>query len=108
VRKSAVILVILMVISGEAQLTVKGVTGNYSVELNWIQSGDPQITGNCVYRGRGDKGELQKLACVEPPIVTFTDTHVHDGYTYRYAVTAVEGDQQSDYSNRIKVKIPEQ
>jgi fibronectin type 3 domain-containing protein len=77
----------------------------YDVELNWIQSGSPGITGNCIYRARG-ADELKRIACVEPPILKYKDTRVADGETYWYAVTAIEGEEESNYSNQITVTVP--
>jgi len=79
---------------------------NYYVELNWMQSRTPGITGNCIYRAKAG-AHLKKLACVEPPVIKYKDTRVKDGQTYRYAVTAVEGEEESHYSNKITVKIPD-
>lgn len=86
-------------------LAIQAVGSHYYVELNWIQSSTPGITGNCIYRAKAGAA-LKKLACVEPPIIKYKDTHVKDGQTYRYAVTAVEGEEESHYSNKIVVKIP--
>jgi fibronectin type 3 domain-containing protein len=80
--------------------------GNYYVELNWIQSGSANITGNCIYRAHGEE-TLKRIACVEPPIIKYKDTLVKDGETYRYAITAVEGEEESHYSNKITVTIPD-
>jgi len=86
-------------------LAIQAEASNYYVELNWIQSPTPGITGNCIYRAK-QGGALRKLACVEPPILKYTDTRVKDGETYSYAVTAVEGEEESAYSEAIIVKIP--
>ena len=87
-------------------LAIQAEAGNYYVELNWIQSPTPGITGNCVYRAKAG-AVLKKLACVEPPILKYKDTRVKDGETYSYAVTAVEGEEESPYSDAITVKIPD-
>jgi len=87
-------------------LAIQATASKYYVELNWIQSRTPGITGNCIYRARRG-APLRKLACVEPPIIKYKDTRVKDGETYRYAVTAVEGEEESHYSNKIVVKIPD-
>jgi len=85
---------------------IQAEASNYYVELNWIQSRTPGITGTCIYRAKRG-GALRKLACVEPPIIMYIDTRVKDGQIYRYAVTAVEGEEESDYSNQIVVRIPD-
>ena len=87
-------------------LAIQAGASNYYVELNWIQSASPGITGNCIYRAQAGAA-FKKLACVEPPILKYKDTCVLDGETYSYAVTAVEGEEESAYSNAIVVKIPD-
>jgi fibronectin type 3 domain-containing protein len=87
-------------------LAIQAEASSYYVELNWIQSRSPGITGNCIYRAKAG-ATLKKLACVEPPIIKYKDARVKDGVTYRYAVTALEGEEESHYSNKIIVKVPD-
>jgi hypothetical protein len=98
-----------LIFHGQAQpLLVVGKvvqSATHQVQLDWIQSSDPQITGNCIYRSIIGT-PLRELACVSPPIIQYVDSTVLDGASYNYAVTAVDGVEESELSNMVILEIP--
>ena len=79
----------------------------HSVSLSWDASSTSNVQYN-VYRGAQHLGPYSvKLNSAPLSSTSFTDSTVHNGTTYYYVVTAVDGDSvESDYSNEATVGIP--
>lgn len=82
--------------------TTVAVTG-HSVTLTW--SASQNATSYNIYRGTTSGGPFTRLAS---GIVstTYTDVQVTHNQTLYYVITAVNGDNESAYSNQIVAVIP--
>lgn len=76
-----------------------------SVELAWERSPERAVVGYRVYRASGN-GPLERLAdAVALP--AYSDHKIEAGKTYRYAVSAVKGNQvESKVSDPVEVTLP--
>jgi hypothetical protein len=82
-------------------------SGNHSVALNWQPSSSPAI-GYFVFRG-SSASNLSRLNVTAVSTTSYTDRNVVNGQTYVYAVKSVDsGNQLSNFSNPVTVKIPNQ
>lgn len=88
-------------------LTGVGVAaGAHSTDLFWDPSKDVVIGYN-VYRGTTKGGPYGQVNPVLDASTSYTDSTVQGGTIYYYVATAVNADnQESAYSNEVKVKIP--
>jgi hypothetical protein len=88
-------------------LTGVGVAaGAHSADLSWDPSHDV-VVGYNVYRGGQRGGPYTQLNPVLDSSTNYTDSAVNAGKTYYYVVTAVNAaNQESSYSNEVKVVIP--
>ena len=81
-----------------------------SVSLSWTQSTATGVTGNCVYRGTTaftpTTGTTPAIFCSPTPIVSYVDTTVSPGTVYHYAVTALIGTTESQFSNDGSADVP--
>ncbi len=82
------------------------IESNYHVALSWDASTSPDITGYNVYRGTVSGGPYTEIAS-HVVDTTYTDTTVAEDKTYYYVTTAVNStNEQSGYSNQVKVEVP--
>ena len=82
------------------------VAGAHSADLTWDPSRDVVIGYN-VYRGGTRGGPYSQINAVLDASTNYTDSAVNAGKTYYYVVTAVNAaDQESAFSNEVKVLIP--
>ena len=81
-------------------------TAAHSVTLTWHPPA-ASVVGYNVYRGEAAKGPFAKMTSSPHPQATFTDASVVGGTTYFYMTTAVnKKGEESKYSNRVQVSIP--
>jgi hypothetical protein len=79
----------------------------YSVNLTWTASPDPNVTGYNIYRGATSGGPYTQINSGLDSGTTYTDNSVTGGQTYYYVTTAVDSNnQQSAYSNETSAAIP--
>jgi large repetitive protein len=79
---------------------------NYSVSLRWDASASPDIIGYNVYRATVSGGPYSLIAS-HIGSTKYTDKAVEEDKTYYYVSTAVNtGNEQSSYSNQVKVSVP--
>jgi len=86
-------------LSGNATITVTG----HFVALTWNAS--PNATSYNVYRGTVHGGPYTQHAS-GIPTTTYTDIQVSSKETLYYVVTAVNGSNESGYSNETVATIP--
>ena len=80
-------------------------TGIHVVVLTWKASTSSGVTGYKVYR-RTRSGKF-KLLATPGNVTSYLDTTVVSGYTYLYAVSAVNGsNQESGLSEAVRAEIP--
>ncbi|MGA7400811.1 MAG: choice-of-anchor D domain-containing protein [Candidatus Sulfotelmatobacter sp.] len=93
---------------GAATLTGTGVAAPaYSVNLTWVASTSPNITGYNVYRRTGTTGSFTQINTVLNATTAYTDSSVTDGQTYYYETTAVNSsNEESAPSTAVSAKIP--
>jgi hypothetical protein len=61
-----------------------------SIDLSWMPNTDPDLAGYAVYR-RQDDGTWKRISPAAPIVgPAFHDARVQPGYTYHYAVTAID------------------
>ncbi|MGH9445789.1 MAG: choice-of-anchor D domain-containing protein, partial [Terriglobia bacterium] len=79
----------------------------HSVNLTWVASTSPNITGYDVYRGTVSGGPYAEISSSAAPGTTFTDATVQAGETYYYVTAAVnsQGVESSD-SNQAAAVVP--
>lgn len=78
----------------------------HSVVLAW-GAAPAAMAGYNVYRGAALEGPYTKINASPNPSLTFTDASVVGGQTYFYMTTAVnKHGEESKYSNRVQVEIP--
>jgi fibronectin type 3 domain-containing protein len=85
-------------LSGSANI----VTG-HSVALTWNPS--PNATSYNLYRGTASGGPYVQVAS-GITVTTYTDTQVGHSQTLYYVATAVQGTDESGYSNQAVAVIP--
>ena len=79
----------------------------YSVNLSWTASNDPNVTGYNVYRGTTSGGPYAQINSGLNSGTTYTDSSVTGGQTFYYVTTAVDSSgQESAYSNETSAVIP--
>jgi hypothetical protein len=78
----------------------------YSVNLSWTASTDPNVNGYNVYRGTTSGGPYTQINSGLDSGTTYTDSSVTGGQTYYYVTTAVANNQESAYSNETSASIP--
>jgi hypothetical protein len=82
------------------------IESNYRVTLRWDASSSADITGYNVYRGTVSGGPYTEIAS-HVLDTSFTDTTVVEDKTYYYVTTAVNSqNEQSGFSNQVKVAVP--
>ncbi len=80
-------------------------TGRHSVTLAWAPTA--AAVGYNIYRGPAENGPFAKMNTSPHPKSTFTDASVVGGQTYFYRTTSVnKGGRESNYSNQVRVEIP--
>lgn len=78
----------------------------HSATLRWAPN-TPAPDGYHVYRATRQGGPYEKLTAAPLRTTEYTDTAVHAGQTYYYAVTAVDSKQrESAKSQDIRVTVP--
>lgn len=100
-KPHAWVLLFLLVATALAAPTV------HQASLSWAQSSSSGLTGNCVYRGTVSGGPYSQLTCSSSPVTSYIDTTVVGGATYYYVVTAVNGTEESAFSNQVQAVIPQ-
>jgi len=84
-----------------------GTTIQHLVDLSWIASTSPSITGYNVYRGTSIAGPYSKINSALDPSLTYSDGTVQSGRTYYYVTTAVDSTgAESAYSNNVSAVVP--
>ena len=79
--------------------------GQHKVTLAWASAA--LAVGYNIYRGAAANGPYTKINVSPHPTSTFTDASVVGGETYFYMTTAVsKGGRESNYSNQVRVAIP--
>jgi hypothetical protein len=79
--------------------------GQHKVTLAWASAA--VAVGYNIYRGAAANGPYTKINASPHPASTFTDASVVGGETYFYVTTAVsKGGRESNYSNQVRVAIP--
>jgi hypothetical protein len=79
--------------------------GHHKVTLAWASAA--AAVGYNIYRGAAANGPYTKINVSPHPTSTFTDASVVGGEIYFYMTTAVsKGGRESNYSNRVRVAIP--
>ena len=79
--------------------------GQHKVTLAWASAA--VAVGYNIYRGAAANGPYTKINVSPHPTSTFTDASVVGGETYFYMTTAVsKGGRESNYSNQVRVAIP--
>jgi fibronectin type 3 domain-containing protein len=91
----------LLCVAAFAQPTV------HQASLVWTQSTSSGVTGNCVYRSQVSGGPYTQLACSSTPSTSYVDSTVVGGQTYYYVVTALDGTEESAYSNQVQAVVPQ-
>jgi fibronectin type 3 domain-containing protein len=86
-------------LSGNATVTTTG----HSVALTWTAS--QNAASYNIYRGAVHGGPYTKVASGVVS-TTYNDAQVTHGQTLYYVATAVNGSNESGYSNEISVVIP--
>jgi hypothetical protein len=78
-----------------------------AIDLSWQPVTDADLAGYAVYRREGDS-PWQRITPAQPLVPPgFHDTHVLPGYTYRYAVTAIDqGGHESPRSAETEETVP--
>jgi fibronectin type 3 domain-containing protein len=81
--------------------------GETAIDLSWQPDTEADVAGYVVYRREGD-GEWERISPAEPVVgPAFRDTHVQQGHTYRYAVSAVDqGGHESARSEEARESVP--
>ncbi len=78
----------------------------HSASLSWVASTSSNVVGYKVYRATGTSTNYAQIASGVVSS-TYMDTNVTDGFTYNYAVTAVDNNgNESAYSNIAAATIP--
>ena len=77
---------------------------SHTVDLSWNVSAD--AVGYNVYRGTVSGGPYTMINTSLDSTTTYTDSTVASGQTYYYVTTAVNGSQESGYSNQATAVIP--
>jgi Abnormal spindle-like microcephaly-assoc'd, ASPM-SPD-2-Hydin len=78
------------------------------VALKW-NAGENAPGGYFIYRSSQSGGPYSKLQNAALPSPEFTDTGLAAGHTYYYVVTSVDANNvESEYSDQIIVRVPEQ
>ena len=92
-------------IQGNVKLTGKAavITTGHAVMLSWTAS--PGAGSYSVYRGSTQGGPYVKMASGIPG-TNYADAHVTHKQTLYYVTTAVNGPNESGYSNEIVAVIP--
>jgi hypothetical protein len=92
--------------SPHAAFSGKGTqVAQHSVTLAW--GSNAAGVGYNIYRGATANGPYTKINVSPHPASTFTDASVAGGQTYFYMTTAVsKSGRESNYSNRVRVAIP--
>lgn len=88
---------------------------NYTSEITWPVSPEPDLAGYHVYRARADEEEYVRITdeLLEPLQTSYVDTNLEPGSQYRFRVTAVdENGNESEKSNPAHVfmadeRVPE-
>ena len=80
-----------------------GVVTGHSVTLSWV--GSPGATSYCVYRGTTQGGPYTKIAW-GIAATNYTDVRVTHKQTLYYVSTAVNGGNESGYSNETEAVVP--
>lgn len=77
------------------------------IKLNWTEP-DSSTYGYNIYRGQSLSNSLDRINSVTGNSVYYDTTDfLSEGEDYVYAVTSITGqNNESDYSNRVSVKIP--
>jgi len=92
-------------IQGNVKLTGQATvfTTGHAVTLSWTAS--PGAASYSIYRGTAHGGKYTKIAS---GIIgtTYTDAQVTHSQTLYYVTTAVNGSNESGYSNEIVAAIP--
>ncbi|HEX4702573.1 MAG TPA: fibronectin type III domain-containing protein, partial [Pseudonocardiaceae bacterium] len=89
--------------SGPTNLTVT--PGNGTATLSWTGSTSGAPTSYSIYRGTISDGEATTAVGTTTGATTFTDTGLHNGTTYFYAVAANNGVGVSPDSNEVSTVI---
>lgn len=98
----ATVLVILMPSIGMGQQT-------HGATLNWTQSVDQTLAGDCIYTGTASGGPYTKVACTPSPVTNYFIplTAQNSGIQTFFVVTALDKDGiESVYSNEKSGTFP--
>jgi hypothetical protein len=80
---------------------------SHSVSLAWNASDSPNVAGYNIYRRAGPEEPFSRINQTPVAPLSFLDTAVIDGQTYRYVATAVDADgNESAYSNEASASVP--
>ena len=95
-----------------APQNISAIAGLGYINLTWeapVDNGSSTIIEYRIYRGTASGGEVY-IGNVSGSQLYFNDTHVADGTTYYYFVTAVNGNGEGEQSNEVSattMTIPE-
>jgi hypothetical protein len=80
-----------------------------SIDLSWQPVAEADLAGYAVYRREGD-GSWGRISPAQPMVGPgFSDRHVEQGHTYRYAVSAIDqGGHESARSDETEETVPNQ
>ncbi|MGD0521785.1 MAG: hypothetical protein ABSA48_11065 [Terracidiphilus sp.] len=95
--------------TGLAAVATAGDSGTEpSIDLSWQPVTDPDLAGYQVYR-RENGGVWQRISPAQPIVPpAFHDAQVQPGYTYRYAVSAIDqGGHESARSAETEETVPQ-
>lgn len=85
---------------------VVGSVISHAVDLTWVASPSPGVTGYNVYRSLTTGGPYSLLNSSLVTGTTYTDTAVQSGQTYYYVVKAKSATEESGPSNEATAVIP--
>jgi len=90
-----------------AVATAAGAGTHASIDLSWQPGVEADLVGYAVYRREGTGG-WQRISPAEPLIApAFRDKQVQPGFTYRYAVSALDqGGHESERSAEAEDTVP--
>jgi fibronectin type 3 domain-containing protein len=80
---------------------------SHSVDLNWLASATPTVTGYHIYRSTTSGGPYSQINTGSVACCLFTDTLVSSGATYYYVVRSFDGTEESANSNEARAVIPQ-
>jgi hypothetical protein len=94
--------------TSQESYTVQIQQASEAVDLSWVASSSPDITGYNVYRGTVSGGPYAKINSGGlVASTTYSDTTVATNTTYYYVTTAVNSsNEQSGYSNQVTAPVP--